>query len=82
MDLDLRAGDQMGDLRLLEVGVDIELVDRHERGQSLASGNEVTDLDGDVADDAVIGRLQDGEAEVAVGLVTGKFERADLAFRL
>ena len=44
MDRNLGAGHQIGDLRLLEIGLDVELVCRNESREPLAGGNEVTGL--------------------------------------
>ena len=42
-----------GELRLLEVGVDVDVVERHQAGEPLARLHVVADLHGAVADDAV-----------------------------
>ncbi len=56
MDLDLGARDQIGDLGFLEIGIDVELVDRHKCCEPLAGGDEIAILYREIADDAVIGR--------------------------
>ena len=69
VDRHLLAGHQLGELRLLEIGVDIE----RSVGTSAASRHPGDTrspcLHREIADHAVIGRLEHGEAQVAIGLV-------------
>ena len=62
------AGPEAGELRLLEIGVDIDVVERHQARQPLAGLHVVADLHGAVADDAVDRRADDGEGQIALGL--------------
>ena len=62
------AGMQVGELRLLEVGVDVDVVERHEAGEALARLHIVAALHGAVADDAFERRADGGERQVALGL--------------
>jgi hypothetical protein len=77
MHVHLRAGNEMLDLRFLEVGVDIELAGRHERHQPLAGRDEIAFLNRTIADDAIIGCLQHREGKVAGGFVALDFQRTD-----
>ena len=72
----------VGELRLLEIGVDIGGVQRHQRHQPRARLDEVADLGRLVADDAVERRDDAGEGKIALGLVERGHEFAALARRL
>ena len=61
-------GLQPRDLRLLEVGVDVNRIQRHEAGEPLRRLHVVADLHGAVADHAVEGRLDHREGQIALGL--------------
>ena len=77
----LLARRQPCELRLLEVGDDVELVGGHDSGKLLSRRNQVALLGRAVADDAVIRCAQDGEGKIARRLVAGKFQRLQRAFR-
>ena len=62
---------QMGQLRLLEVGVDMDAVQRHQGRQPRVGLDVGADLHGLVADNAVDRGADDGEGEVALGLGHG-----------
>ncbi|CAD5251153.1 hypothetical protein BOSE21B_10914 [Bosea sp. 21B] len=78
-DLRLVADLQRAYLRLLEVGVDIDLVERDDRHQALAGADEVAELHVGVGDEAVDRRRDRHEGEVARRLVLGDLELVDLA---
>ncbi len=80
MHFHLGADLQMLDLRFLEIGVDIELARRHQRHQPLSRRNEIAFLHRAIADNPVIGRLQNGKGQVAGRFVALQFQRPDLAF--
>ena len=82
MHANLRTRNHARKLRFLEIGVDIKLVHRHQRCQTLADRNQIAVLNRQITDDAVIGRLQNREGQVTGGLVTGKLQRTDGAFGL
>ena len=67
-DVDLLAGLDVGELGLLEIGVDIGRVERHQRHQPGSRLDELADLGRLVADDAVERGDHAGEREVALGL--------------
>ena len=63
---------EVGELGLLEVGLDIDLIERHQRQQPLAGLDEFAGLGGAVADDAVKGCTDDGVIEIERGLIAGE----------
>ena len=65
---DRLAGLEPRELRLLEIGVDIDVRQRHQARQPLAGLHEIADLHRAVADDAVDRRADDGEGQIALGL--------------
>ena len=75
------AGNQLAKLCLLEIGDQIDLVERHDHRELLAGRNQVAELDRPIADHAVIGRAQHRERQVARRLVSGKFEVAHRRLR-
>ncbi len=62
------SGLQAGELGLLEVRVDEDVGQRHQRGDALPGLHEVADLGRTVADDAVERRADLGERQIALGL--------------
>ena len=62
------AGPQACELRLLEVGGDVNLVERDEARQPLAGLHIVAGLHRAIADHAVDRRADDGEGQIALGL--------------
>ena len=62
------AGPQPRELRFLEVGVDVDRVERHQARQPLAGLHVVAGLHRAVADHAVERRADDGERQIALGL--------------
>ena len=68
-DVDLLARADVAELRLLEIGVDIDAVERNQRHQAHAGLRILTELDRLVADDAVEGGADFGEGEIALGLL-------------
>ncbi len=78
----LRTGYDAGELRFLEIGVDIKLVHRHQRSQTLADRHQIAILYREIANNAVIRRLQNREGQIAGRLVAGQLQRTDGAFRL
>ena len=75
---------QVGELRLLEVRVDIDVLERHQRHQPRARLHIFARLGRAVADDAVEGRAHDRVVEIELRLVDGKLVLIEdaLAFRL
>ena len=67
-DRSLLAGAQTRQLRLLEVGVDVNLIERHEAREPLAGLHVIAGLHGAIADHAVDRRVDDGERQIALGL--------------
>ena len=78
-DVDLLPRLDVGELGLLEVGVDIGGVERHERHQPRARLHEIADLGRLVADDAVERRDDAGERKVALRLGERRDELVALA---
>ena len=64
-DVDLLPGPDVGELGLLEVGVDVRIVQRHERHQPGSRLHELPDLGRLVADDPVEGSDHAREREIA-----------------
>ena len=62
------AGAQPRELRLLEVGVDIDVVERNQAREPLAGLHVVAGLHRAVADHTVERRADDGERQIALGL--------------
>ena len=62
------AGPQAAELGLLEVGVDVDVVERNEAREPLAGLHIIAGLHGAIADHAVDRRADDGERQVALGL--------------
>ena len=62
------AGAQARQLRFLEVGVDINLIERNEARKPLAGLHVIAGLHGAIADHAVDRRADDGERQIALGL--------------
>ena len=73
-DRDRLPGPQAGDLGLLEVGGDVNLVERNEARQPLAGLHIVAGLHGAIADHAVDRRADDGERQIALGLGQRRLE--------
>lgn len=71
----------VGELGFLEIRIDIKLVDRHERRDLLAGGNEVALLAGKIADHTVERRAQARKRKIACSLIAGKFQRFSRACR-
>ncbi len=67
-DRDRLPGLEAGELGLLEVGVDEDVGERHQRGDALAGLHVIADLGRAVADDAVDRRADLGERQIALGL--------------
>ena len=65
---DRLAGPQLRELRLLEIGGDIDLVERNEAREPLAGLHIVAGLHRAIADHAVDRRADDGEGQIALGL--------------
>ena len=70
----------MRQLRLLEVGVDIELIGRHQSGKAPAGRHQVAGLHRQIAHHPVIGGAEHSEAQIALGLVAGEPQRLERAF--
>ena len=70
----------MRQLRLLEVGIDIELIGRHQRREPPAGRHQVAGLHGQIAHHPVIGGAEHSEAQIALGLVAGEPQRLERAF--
>ena len=81
-DVDLLPRLDVGELGLLEIGVDIGGVERHQRHQARARLHEVADLGRLVADDAVERRDDAGERQIALRLGERGHQFAALARRL
>ena len=73
---------QPRELRLLEVRVDEDVGQRHQRRDALADLHEIAELHGAVADHAVDRRLDLGECQIALGLGQSRLEFGERARRL
>ncbi len=62
------AGPDALELRFLEIGVDIDVVERHHIAEPLPGLDEVAGVDQAVGEDAVDRRAHRGEVEIALGL--------------
>src|SRR5439155_19932884 len=67
-DRDVLAGLDAGELRLLELRVNVDALERHQAQEPGAGLHVVADLNGAVADHAVEGRADLGEGEIALRL--------------
>ena len=67
----------LAQLRLLEVGVDIDRLDRHDGHQQRPGGDPLADLDGVLGDHAVDGRGDACAAEIQFGLFDFRARRHD-----
>src|SRR5215472_13093201 len=78
-DGDRLAGLQTRELGLLEVGVDIDRIERDHAGEPLARLHVVADLHGAIADHAVDRRPDGGEGEIALSLGLRRLELLERA---
>ncbi len=67
-DRDRLTGLQARELRFLEIGIDVDAIERHQAGEALAGLDVIADLHGAIADDAVDRRADLGKGKIALGL--------------